>query len=661
MKSSPIGVCVLVLCLASSATGQSLTEAAAGTASPSAAASPVPTLIPLHGQLRTGTGQPRSGAVRLKVSLYAEQTDLTALWFEEHAVTLDANGTYDIVVGSLQSGGLPAELFAGGASRWLGIAVEQEPELPRLVLYAVPYASKAATSDTLSGRAISDFVLTDTLREQVSAAFGRTVDTKSPSLTIADGGATTAPAASVESLLSTENALVKYLDSAGSEGPSSVFEVGANLGVGTTTPGARLEVAGVIRSNGSPIYTGLAVQNAGVDVGFIGSEATWRGTGTSANLAIAAYGGNALKFYPNGGSTVAATIDTSGNLGVGTTTPGARLEVAGMIRSNGSPTQTGLAVQNAGVDVGFMGSEATWRGTGSSANLAIAAYGGNALQFYPNGGPTPAATIDTSGNLGVGTTTPGSRLEIAGMIRSNGSPTQTGLTVQNAGVDVGFMGSEATWRGTGTSANLAIAAYSGNALKFYPNAGVTEAATIDVSGNLGIGTSTPAAKLHVIGSGRFGGALDVTGDVTVTGNLTASGNIAAKYQDIAEWVDAAEPLSAGTVVAADPKVTNRVRRSVRAYDTAVLGVISAQPGVILGEPGDGKVAVAQSGRVKVKVDARYGAIKPGDLLVASPRAGYAMRSRPTRSGLHRPGTIIGKALEALPSGKGEILVLVTLQ
>ena len=76
--------------------------------------------------------------------------------------------------------------------------------------------------------------------------------------------------------------------------------------------------------------------------------------------------------------------------------------------------------------------------------------------------------------------------------------------------------------------------------------------------------------------------------------------------------------------------------------------------------------VAQSGRVRVKVDAKYGAIKIGDLLVTSPTPGYAMRSRPMRVGgtssrLHRPGTLLGKALEALPNGKGEILVLLTLQ
>ena len=73
---------------------------------------------------------------------------------------------------------------------------------------------------------------------------------------------------------------------------------------------------------------------------------------------------------------------------------------------------------------------------------------------------------------------------------------------------------------------------------------------------------------------------------------------------------------------------------------------------------------AANGRVRIKADAKYGAIKIGDLLVTSTTPGYAMRSRPLRVGsetLHRPGTLLEKALEALPTGKGEILVLLTLQ
>lgn len=57
----------------------------------------------------------------------------------------------------------------------------------------------------------------------------------------------------------------------------------------------------------------------------------------------------------------------------------------------------------------------------------------------------------------------------------------------------------------------------------------------------------------------------------------------------------------------------------------------------------------------IKVDATYGSIQPGDLLVASPSPGYAMRSENPRA-----GTIIGKAMGSLPSGKGSIPVMVTL-
>lgn len=71
-----------------------------------------------------------------------------------------------------------------------------------------------------------------------------------------------------------------------------------------------------------------------------------------------------------------------------------------------------------------------------------------------------------------------------------------------------------------------------------------------------------------------------------------------------------------------------------------------------------------SGRVRVKADAAYGAITAGDLVVTSPTLGYAMRSESVELGgvtFHRPGTLLGKALEGLPSGRGDILILVTLQ
>jgi hypothetical protein len=158
--------------------------------------------------------------------------------------------------------------------------------------------------------------------------------------------------------------------------------------------------------------------------------------------------------------------------------------------------------------------------------------------------------------------------------------------------------------------------------------------------------------------------LTLSGTTNVSGDLVVSGNVAAKYQDVAEWVDASEDLAAGTVVVIDEEAYNRVRSASDAYDTGVAGAVSRQPGLILGEPGVGRVLVAQSGRVRIKVDATYGAITPGDILVTSPTPGHAMRSIPMEVGdaaFHRPGTVLGKALEPIAGGRGEVLVLLTLQ
>ena len=203
---------------------------------------------------------------------------------------------------------------------------------------------------------------------------------------------------------------------------------------------------------------------------------------------------------------------------------------------------------------------------------------------------------------------------------------------------------------------------SSSDLKFYDGA---DRLVLQSGGNVGIGTSNPTSKLEVNGNTKVTGNIDVTG----TGNINASGTITggtiqAKYQDVAEWVHSSQQLSAGTVVVLDHTRSNQVIASSQAYDTRVAGVISLQPGITLGENGAGKVLVATTGRVKVKVDATAGPIQIGDLLVTSDKEGIAKKSEPLSLGgvqIHRPGTLIGKALEPLATGTGEILVLLSLQ
>ncbi len=151
--------------------------------------------------------------------------------------------------------------------------------------------------------------------------------------------------------------------------------------------------------------------------------------------------------------------------------------------------------------------------------------------------------------------------------------------------------------------------------------------------------------------------------INASGAIT-DGTINATYQDVAEWVPSTQKLRAGTVVVLDTDKTNHVLASTKAYDTGVAGVVSDSPGVILGVGGADKLKVATTGRVKVKVDATRAPIKVGDLPVSSDVEGVAMKSVEVDLGgvrIHRPSTIIGKALEPLAGGTGEILVLLSLQ
>jgi hypothetical protein len=178
-------------------------------------------------------------------------------------------------------------------------------------------------------------------------------------------------------------------------------------------------------------------------------------------------------------------------------------------------------------------------------------------------------------------------------------------------------------------------------------------------GNVGIGTTVTSALLTV-------GLANGTGTkVVVNGDVVVNGNINAKYgQDIAEWVPASGDMAPGTVVTVSPSASNTVVPSQHAYDTRVAGVVSAQPGLILGERAESRARIATTGRVKVRVDARRRPVALGDLLVTSDIPGVAMVSEPVEVGgiaIHRPGTLIGKALEPLLAGEGEILVLLSLQ
>ncbi|HZQ25236.1 MAG TPA: hypothetical protein VFA89_20785 [Terriglobales bacterium] len=153
-------------------------------------------------------------------------------------------------------------------------------------------------------------------------------------------------------------------------------------------------------------------------------------------------------------------------------------------------------------------------------------------------------------------------------------------------------------------------------------------------------------------AGHFEGDVEVTGDIRLQ-----NGDCAEEF----ETADALA-LEPGTVVVIDQ--SGSMVQSHQAYDRKVAGVISGagdlKPGIVLGrkQSRDNRIPIALLGQVNCKVDAQYGAIEIGDLLTTSSTPGHAMK---VDDPIKAFGTVIGKALRTLESGRGFIPILVALQ
>jgi hypothetical protein len=171
-----------------------------------------------------------------------------------------------------------------------------------------------------------------------------------------------------------------------------------------------------------------------------------------------------------------------------------------------------------------------------------------------------------------------------------------------------------------------------------------------------------------------------------TENMYLDGTYNSGAGDYADLLPIAEQMEPGDVVVIGPD--GKILRSTTSYATNVAGIYSTLPAFVGGNVADDiaegdpdaamlqamlpelmtntefeRVPVALTGMVPCKVSAENGAIQPGDLLVTSNTKGHAMKASPIDVGgvtFFPPGTILGKAMEALDSGVGVILVLVSL-
>jgi hypothetical protein len=367
------------------------------------------------------------------------------------------------------------------------------------------------------------------------------------------------------------------------------------------------------------------------------------------------------------------TFPASGNVGIGTTSPAQNLEVGGNVQVDGtlygdyfaSGTSDAAYIQLADPNGGM--NFFTYWGIGWPTQ--------GYFKFYTASATTPAMSILSNGNVGIGTpnlAVPRTNLDIVG--------SNTTLDIDSSTGNSGTVGIQLLHVGGNTNQQKvailsdATGSWGGGNLRFAVNidSDLSNVSTSDTkmfisgtNGNVGIGTTSPGAPLEVNGSVKLtaGSGAAITFQDGTTQSTAYTGVLCGG--DYAESVDvtgARRSYTAGDVLVIDPNDSGKFLKSAEPYSTAVLGIYSTKPGAVgrrqLTPKSADEVPMAMIGIVPTKVSAENGPIKPGDLLVTSSTPGYAMKGT-DRSRL--VGAIIGKAMGRLESGQGVIEVGVTLQ
>lgn len=369
------------------------------------------------------------------------------------------------------------------------------------------------------------------------------------------------------------------------------------------------------------------------------------------------------------------------------------------------PGGTILVYRESGLGVVVQGQRGSGGGAvevrDSASDARVLLQGSNGtLQLYNEGGATPTLkatgdegelvavkSLGVAGTVGAGLLQASLAMdEYGGVIRTRSSSAGQQITTMFGGSSQGG-GYGVVRKGNGANgvAFVADSSQSGSVQVFGQNA----SPTIELIGAQQAGTggriemTQGNGQLTVILDGEVGngggGYLqlrkgDGTGTITLDADAAGEGKITTQVlqitggSDLSEQFDvnaAGHALEPGMVVSIDPANAGELRLSTRAYDSTVAGVVSGaggvKPGMLMGQAGsvaDGKHPVALTGRVYCHVDASYGAVAPGDLITTSDTPGHAMK---VNDHARARGAVIGKAMTGLESGRGLVLVLVSLQ
>ena len=322
-------------------------------------------------------------------------------------------------------------------------------------------------------------------------------------------------------------AQLRLIDSSGDVGVNFISNdkyvfSGANVGIGTDTPSAPLEISTsndeairITQASGLP-WNYLSFYQGGVSKGLVGSN-------EGGALALAALNGENLQFQtaPGAGALTSdrlTILNSNGNVGIGTSLPNGPLEVlkggAGHVDQLFLTNNNGTGDDSAGLVFSQAPATHHYAGIRGIFTDITAATEDAELAFYTSESGTYAekVRIDNFGNVGIGTDSPTRNLTI-------GDGTESSW-IKLAGVDGSYEVGASSITGPEKYFSIYDSEASGHRLV------VSEAGNVNRGCGVGIGTVAPQAKLHVTGgkilapSGDFAESLTISGQ-SVTQQVSA--------------------------------------------------------------------------------------------------------------------------------------------
>jgi hypothetical protein len=306
-------------------------------------------------------------------------------------------------------------------------------------------------------------------------------------------------------------------------GPALVTNVG-NVGIGTTAPADRLSVS---RSLPYPAADSQNLTIIGFDRGNTGVQGaigyndpgTFMYMGTTTNHSFA--------FRTN--NTERMRIDSGGNIGIGLTNPGSSLHIARTVAdTNYAGFFDSQNIANNGVKIQINNEN------GNNRSIFELASGAT---------PTTKVWVGGGGNVGIGTTVPSTKLEVAGTVSANAfvgnGAGLTGVVVSGisanavtitangvAAVVISSNGSVGIGTTTANSSLYVVSPVNSSPLRVVASTNI-EALFVSSNGNVGIGTTSPLARLDING-------LIVPGSTQTAPGISVRGQMNGNSNDI-EW------------------------------------------------------------------------------------------------------------------------------